>query len=522
MLRNSPYFDEPWYREQTGIPADVDAASHYYHGGWRQSDPSTHFDQKKYQEVNIDVGLADVCPLAHYLFYGRIRHRPLYLGMPENLYRRNRVSRGLKRIFFELVYAGKIRKNRDARILVVVHVYYVEAIGEIIEYLKNLRKYHYDLVITTVQDRDVKWIRKMFTEFRPDVDIRVFPNNGFDIGPFISVLNETELEKYDVILKLHSKRSFPKKGTSAANDLFIRGKDWFLYLYESTLGARWVHRNVDDLCRAGGPELIGAKNLLLSDPEFKERLTIRVLNQYGIQFHGGYSFVAGTCFVCRASALRAMKDLHLTMDSFGEAERGVFTFAHALERYMTGMIDKKEGRNVCLIRQTINRIKGREALANRGFRLRYDSRFTIDDDFMLRFLEHTQVYAYDLIDVPVNTLYVRRIEDGEEIHIPLRECSPYLYLKGDREQYQEYVSTLRRTDYMLLTKEQYEQESSKNGIARFEKLREDLDRNGYDPTHPIVIREDGEILDGQHRACWYLYRFGENASVKVLSLCTSK
>ena len=71
---------------------------------------------------------------------------------------------------------------------------------------------------------------------------------------------------------------------------------------------------------------------------------------------------------------------------------------------------------------------------------------------------------------------------------------------------------------MELSEEEFRQEVLRNGIQRFERLIENLDQHGYDIDKPIVIDQDGVILDGQHRACWYMNRYGTDSMIQVFQL----
>ena len=108
LLRHSRFFDEAWYRKQTGIADETDAAEHYYRGGWRQSDPSPRFRQEAYLAFREDVREAGVCPLAHWLFYRR-NSGETYPGISDDRYARHAMIRGAKRVFFRFRYRNTIR-----------------------------------------------------------------------------------------------------------------------------------------------------------------------------------------------------------------------------------------------------------------------------------------------------------------------------------------------------------------------------------------------------------------------------
>ena len=354
-LRSSPFFDEKWYREKTGIPCGTDAAAHYLDGGWRACGPSLRFRQDLYLEANRDVREARVCPLAHYLLDGRRQHRLLYPGMIENRYRRYALPRAALRRFYELVYCRRIARNRAARILVIVHIYYEESVGEILEYLKNLRLYAWDLVVTTTEDRNAELIRQEVLRFRKDAEIRVCPNRGFDILPYLEALDGRDISRYDLVFKLQSKRCFARKGDLAEDRLF-RGREWFLTLFRAVIGARRVHLNIDRLMRDESVSLIAAESLMWKDTSRRAAMTGKYLASFGLSVPEGYSFVAGSCFAVKVSRVESARELGVCPEAFGPPVRGAFSPAHALERRITGCIPEGEklGVPACIVRAWVS------------------------------------------------------------------------------------------------------------------------------------------------------------------------
>lgn len=517
MMRRSDLFDEEYYRKKARITKETDAAAHYYDGGWRETDPSPDFSREKYQEANPDVKEAGVCPLGHYLLHGYKEQREIAPGAGVNRYHRYAFRRAVSRSFYEILNCRRIRKNKNARILVVAHVFYEDSCGEIIEYLKNLRPYSFDLVVTTTEGRKIERIRKAFLQFKPDAEIRIYPNLGFDVAPYLDVIRRRSGMRYDAVIKIQSKRHFRREGT-VAGSLFIRKRDWFAYLFESTVGARLVHKNIDRLINEPDTELIAAANLFQQDPPHKQRMTNNKLNKYGLTLPEGYTFVAGTCFVIKGKTAFEKHNTMITPEMFEKSERNGFSLAHALERYLTGCIspEKKKGVRVCILRRVIGSVRGKKALELRGLRVTTEMDIELDDDFLQKYLECTPVYAYAMREIPVKELYVTL----DETRIPLRECASYRYLQGETEQYTEYCLAHRKTDYMELSQEEFEREIKTNGDRRFIQLIERMDRDGYNEKSPVVIHRDGEILDGQGRASWYMHRKGEDSLIRVLWLQT--
>ena len=354
LLRHSRFFDEKFYREQAGIPAETDAAEHYYRGGWRTADPSPAFSQAKYLEANPDVKKADVCPLAHWLLYGKRQHYALYPGYVENRYHRYRLPRAGMRILGGILYAGAKKRNRRTRILAVCHIYYPEAAGEMLEYLKSLRGYRWDLVATVPEGAEA--VREQILQVKKNAVVREVPNRGLDVLPFIEEIKRRDPGQYDLIVKVHSKRCDPAKGR-LAEGMRLRKRDWFTALFRAVLGPLRIHQNIDRLMKDEA-DLVAAERMIRHDSPRKERLTARFLEPFGLETEPGYTFVAGGAWMMKASCAMKLKEIPVGSVSFGEPRPGAFGLESALERYITAGIpaDRKHGNRVCSLRWVLNRI----------------------------------------------------------------------------------------------------------------------------------------------------------------------
>ena len=120
-------------------------------------------------------------------------------------YRSSRIQAFWHRIMAVLgrvVYSRCIKQNSDARILVVCHLFYMDAWPHIKCYLENLSSYHYDLVVTYITGHFDEAVLDKVREFKGDVRFKEYENKGFDIGGFIDVLTRTDLNHYDFVFKL--------------------------------------------------------------------------------------------------------------------------------------------------------------------------------------------------------------------------------------------------------------------------------------------------------------------------------
>ena len=309
----------------------------------------------------------------------------------------------IQRKIAEIVYRRKINENQDVHILVFLHLYYSSLIPVILGYIKNLEVYHYDLIVTFDEKRDISGLEKI-KRVKPDAVFLPCDNRGFDIGPFFEALGKVDLSHYDLVIKLQSKG---KKRRLYTNGQFFKGCDWFLYLFEGVLGPFQIHNNIEILRNNGQISIIAAKNLIVTDPVHKEHFTAEQLSRHNLSINFDYHFVAGTCFIAKAQSLRELQQLSLTICDFEESEQGYFSFAHAMERYLTGrqtIHGGLYGVTVCRTRQWLRRGESWYWKKFSGMRLCEDKRFILSDDFVLRWLEHHLVLKYEVIDIPVEII----------------------------------------------------------------------------------------------------------------------
>ena len=98
-----------------------------------------------------------------------------------------------------------MQENSQKPMLVHLHLYYTDMWPEFAEYLSNLSDYNYDLYVTGVEISPE--IRNNILSFKKDTKILITENRGHDIWPFLSVLNQVDLDKYSYIIKIHTKNT---------------------------------------------------------------------------------------------------------------------------------------------------------------------------------------------------------------------------------------------------------------------------------------------------------------------------
>ncbi|MBE5925406.1 MAG: hypothetical protein E7270_00220 [Lachnospiraceae bacterium] len=510
-IKNSPLFDRIWYiQNHPEVDFTIISPEKHYltYGYLHNCNPSNLFSNEEYYSLNPDVKDSGMCPLLHYEKFGKHEGRCYGVSQPytNNVYSQHKLPKAISSFIGKVSNHSLIQKNKDVRILVCLHLYYTQSFGEIKLYLNNLSCYNYDLCITYTEGMLSTKIYNQILDFKPDA--RIFPcvNKGFDVGPYIEALNYYDLSKYDVVFKLHSKGTARKK-IFIYNHYFEKD-DWFKYLYEGILGYSTIHKTIDVLTSNNDIGLVAAGNLIVKDPIHKQNLLKQYVDKLKLGWNiSDYEYVAGTCFALRSELAENIKRLHLGIDDFPNSRRGNFSFAHAMERIICMDIlaqgYKFLGNKVCPIRQHKDMRLSKPYADTCALRLLEDKRFSLDDEFFYRSLEHRKVKFWEIIHIPLNTI-IRKWFDGT--CYSLTECAPYKYLKGDTKTYDEYCKYHHENNLPDMTRN------------RFDKLINSIKNDGYNPKNIIVINQSNILLDGQHRACCLMHLYGENYTADVLKI----
>lgn len=394
---------------------------------------------------------------------------------------------------------GLVLKNAGrARILVCLHLFYGDAWPIIVEYLRALQPYrHVDYLVTYVEGLLEKSVLDQVRGFAPQAKFVAYPNNGFDIGPFVASLRDVDLDRYDIVFKLQSKGV--RRRFIYIYDQVFKWADWFFNLYDGVLNGRTTHRDIDALLD-NRVDLVAADNLIVKDPKHKQSFVRTFCEQRGLPYVENYRFVAGTCFAVRAEALKPLQALNLGIEDFADTVRGEFSLAHSLERWMCFAANGRIQGNVVVHNEYPEEV---EKLARTSaIRLLDDPCFKLDYEFFYRVLEMRRIRSYSVVALRLGDI-CRRWVDGKLY--PLSECAPYKYLNGDRAAYDAYCAQNRELSGFEMS------------VARFDRLKEDMIE--YDQlSMPVVHGKANLLLDGQHRSCILLDRHGPDHVISVLRL----
>jgi glycosyltransferase involved in cell wall biosynthesis len=221
-----------------------------------------------------------------------------------------------------------IALQNSPRIAVVLHLFHLDLWPLFKQRLLEIPT-DSDLFITT-PDYLSEEVTRLVVADVPQAKVFGFENRGRDVGPLIQLLKFVPLNKYDLVLKIHTKKSTHRVGT--------QGDSWRDNLLNGLLPTGRTHLIFDYF--ANNPNVgIAGPDLYLTPlaESFYHPDTIahwNRLTQSRTQYPTEPHFFAGTMFWARGSIFLELEKLQLDKSSF-EVENGQpeGTLAHALERY---------------------------------------------------------------------------------------------------------------------------------------------------------------------------------------------
>ena len=232
-------------------------------------------------------------------------------------------------------------------ILVHCHIYYPEMWAELKACIHNIKPHPFKLFVTMIEKRIDIW-EDILVDF-PDAHIEIVANCGFDIGPFIHIINQVNLDEYSYIVKLHSKRNIVTNKPLFRNMTDSKWRDALLSFIRTP--------EIFDQCLKGVDEnpLIGmhANHTIIVYHDFYDKKTKKRMKQYMKEHHypkHKYAFVAGTMFIAKADIFKDIQNLRLSLTDFPETKgKHKAQLAHIIERLLGYFVYK----NGLVIRDTL-------------------------------------------------------------------------------------------------------------------------------------------------------------------------
>jgi lipopolysaccharide biosynthesis protein len=229
-----------------------------------------------------------------------------------------------------------------SRVGVLIHAYYRDLVPELIDELAAI-PVEFDLIVTNAAGTPLR-IDTSALKLLRNTRVLEVDNHGRDILPMVQVVNAGLLDPYELVLKLHTKRS---EWRGEHDTLGGSGQEWRTTLLQNLLGNR---ENVQTILSgfAEDPDLgvVTAEGSLLGtefwggDYELVRELLMRIeldVDRDHLQFP------AGSFYWVRGFVLQGLRSLMMTEADF-EDELGQIdgTTAHAVERSI-GLLSTEAG-----------------------------------------------------------------------------------------------------------------------------------------------------------------------------------
>ena len=217
------------------------------------------------------------------------------------------------------------------KILVHLHLFYQNMLPEMLALIRNLDGYDYDLFATVVNasPETLAELRR----FKSEVTIIDVENRGYDVAPFIKVLQLADLSRYDYVIKLHTKQNL--KHRAWLKNISFVGDGWRKLLVGFMSSKEQLRRTLA-LFRNPDVGMVSHYNLILEagrEDKLANARADKMLSEMGLRTEQR-QFVAGTMFIVRADLLQPLKDCPCRMDNFEPYNKEVpgGTLAHVYER----------------------------------------------------------------------------------------------------------------------------------------------------------------------------------------------
>lgn len=214
-------------------------------------------------------------------------------------------------------------------IAIHAHVFYPELWDELASCIRNFQGYPYDLFVTTPHPDET--LKKQILSDFPDANYRVLENRGYDVGPFMEFLNGLDLDKYDFIVKLHTKRDY----NGIVNLRHFKGSEWRIRLLDFCSSPENLSRTLAAFDKDPLVGMLSHGSLITDVGDFLEDTSVRqsadmLLEDMGL-IPRGHRFVAGTCFIVRASLIKPLVG-RFKLSDFTAGGDHRYSLAHILER----------------------------------------------------------------------------------------------------------------------------------------------------------------------------------------------
>ena len=213
------------------------------------------------------------------------------------------------------------------KLAIVIHAFYPEILSEILEKIGQQHHFQIKLFVSCSLESEREVYNTLIMQPIP-FNLITIPNRGRDVLPFIQMLPSIKSEGFELLLKVHTKKS----------NHVLKNKEWKNDIFKKLLSKNHIDRYTFLLAQNPKIGLLGPEGHILPMAMYYgiNATNVRWLCkkiQLPDTLYPKIHFIAGTMFYARISALEPIMDLHLTQDDFENEEgQNDGTMAHAIER----------------------------------------------------------------------------------------------------------------------------------------------------------------------------------------------
>src|SRR3989339_1460197 len=218
------------------------------------------------------------------------------------------------------------RINLKPRIAVIVHLYYTELWDELAKHINNI-PFNFDTYINLVENNYPENIIDKIKRTFPRAVVTSTPNKGFDIGGLMKQIQNINLEKYDLVCKIHSKKSKYK--------MTNYGDNWRKELLDSMLGSKRRVLGIIKLFENKKIGMISSEKHISNKISTNEEKYLLLCDKLKIEKKfQDIEYFEGTMFWCRSEILEKIKKIGMKTEDFEDTRIKVNDgqLAHAFER----------------------------------------------------------------------------------------------------------------------------------------------------------------------------------------------
>ena len=221
------------------------------------------------------------------------------------------------------------------KLLVHLHLYYPEIYKELESCILNLApKYDFDLFVT-IPETNLNLKPQILSSF-PNAKVQVVENIGYDIYPFIKVIQGVNLDDYSYVIKLHTKRNINKLKydyVSIYKNKWFGESNWREGLITFIKSKENLNKVISFLNEHDQVGMHGDHAYILNQFTDAQK-TIKPVQNYLKQ--KSYKFVSGSMFIAKAQVFKLLQNQLIDATNFEKSDQTheLVQFAHIMERYL--------------------------------------------------------------------------------------------------------------------------------------------------------------------------------------------